>query len=107
VAKARAPSVVFLELVDRVLRGPGVTSQGERRAAFDGSDGAPWLETVRKHAYKMTDEAMTAERAKRSDDAIYELAIAAALGMSQRRRDAALAAIEDAEQQAEAKRAAR
>lgn len=52
----------------------------------------PFLEKVRDHAYKVTDEDIAALRAAGwSEDAIFELTLAGALGASLARLDAALA----------------
>ena len=80
-----------------MLRGAGVTPPAARQAAFDGSDQRAFLETVRTSAYKITDADVAALRASgMSEDEIYELTIAAALGVSKRRLDAAMKAIDEA-----------
>jgi alkylhydroperoxidase family enzyme len=103
-AKARPPAVVFEELVDRVTRGPGETSPVERKAAASPhGEGLPpalaaVLEKVRKHAYKVTDADVAALRgAGLSEDAIYELTIAAAVGVAKGRLEQAMGAIDAAE----------
>ena len=95
-SKTRAPAIVFEALLDRVLRGEGVTKPAERQAAF-GEGGPALLDKVRRHAYKVTDEDIAALRAEGlSEDAIYELTIAAALGVAKRRLDNAMRAIDEA-----------
>lgn len=83
---------------ERALNGPGVTSNAERRAAFDNAPGAPPLVAiVAKNAWKVTDEDVAAaKRAGLSEDAIFELVVCAAYGQATRQLDAALAALEDA-----------
>jgi len=88
---------VLKQLLDRVLHGAGVTSPAERKAALDGTDQRAYLEKVRQHAYKVTDDDIAALRAAgMSEDAIYELTIAAALGVSKKRFDSAMEAIDAA-----------
>jgi hypothetical protein len=101
-SKARAPSIVFEALVDRVLRGEGETTVAERTAAAGTGaitgPAAAVIEKVRRWAYKITDEDVAALRAAgMSDDAIYELTIAAAAGVAKRRLDAAMRAIDAVE----------
>lgn len=99
----RSPEVLQQALIDRVLDGPGVASSAERRAAYGtGTEGLPAaaaavIEKVRKHAYKVTDEDIAAlEAAGLDEERIFELTIAAALGVSKRRLDAAMKAIAEA-----------
>jgi alkylhydroperoxidase family enzyme len=90
------------ELVERVLDGPGHSTREARRAAFD-NQGVPeqartLLDKVAKHAWKVTDEDVAALRqAGMSDDEIFELTIAAALGQSTRQLESALAVLDAAE----------
>ena len=90
--------------MDRVLDGPGVSTPAERRAASGtGTEGLPpavvaVIEKVRRHAYKVTDEDIAALKAAGLDEErIFELTIAAAVGVSNRRLEAAMKAIEAAE----------
>lgn len=77
-----------------MLRGAGVTTPAERAAAHDGSDARPYLEKVRRHAHRITDEDIAGLRAAGlSEDAIFELTVAAALGVSKRRLELAMEAI--------------
>jgi hypothetical protein len=103
VPTVRSPEVVQQALIDRVVDGPGVTTPAERRAAFGtGADGlpaaaVPVIEKIRKHAYKVTDEDIAAlEAAGLDEERIFELTIAAAVGVSKRRLDAAMKAINEA-----------
>jgi alkylhydroperoxidase family enzyme len=83
-------------LVGAVLDTPGATSPATRRRVRDGATDdevfGPYLAKVRQHAYRVVDadvDALTA--AGLSDDAIFELTAAAALGEAQRRLAAGLA----------------
>jgi len=86
-------------LVRTVLDGPGALDPGIRRAAFEngpiaGAGAAHYVDTVARHAYRVTDEDVEALRAGGFSEAqILELTIAAALGAGARRLDAALAAL--------------
>lgn len=77
-----------------VLDGPGATAPTVRRAAFRG-DEVPggivaYVDKVRHHAYKVTDADVEALRAAGwSDDAIFEVTVATALGAALSRRDRA------------------
>jgi alkylhydroperoxidase family enzyme len=97
-----SPEVLQQALIDRVLDGPGVTTSAQRRAAYGtGTEGLPAeavavIEKVRKHAYKVTDEDIAALKAAGLDEErIFELTIATALGVSKRRLDAAMKAINE------------
>ena len=102
-------------LVDRVLTTPGHTAPELRRAVLaraarlgGGRDpaagratgeGVPaalaaYVDTVARHAYKVTDEDLgTLERAGHSDDALFELTVSAALGAALGRLERGLAAL--------------
>lgn len=102
-AETRTPEQIFDALCARVLTGAGVTSPAQRAAAAGVSDdGVPaafarLLATIRKAAYRITDDDVRAlQAAGVSDDAIYELTIATTVGVAQRRRASALAAIKAA-----------
>jgi hypothetical protein len=57
------------------------------------------IDTVTKNAWKVTDEQVAAaKQAGLSDDQLFELSVAAALGQSTRQLDAALAALDDAKE---------
>jgi len=91
-------------LRDTVLESGAVTSPELRRAAFDGVSGelgegslAAYVVKVRDHAYRVTDADMVALREDGlSDDAIFELTVAAALGAADRRLVAGLALLDPA-----------
>ncbi|WP_406021728.1 hypothetical protein OH802_21090 [Nocardioides sp. NBC_00850] len=93
-------------LYDAVLEAdPALTSATTsghlRRCAYDGVVDEPvlaqYVAKVRQHAHRITDADITALRAHGlSDDAIFELTVAAALGEGQRRLAAGLALLEPA-----------
>jgi alkylhydroperoxidase family enzyme len=107
VPKVRRPEVVHPELVARVLDGPGVSPAAMRRAAAGtGSEGlppaaVPVIEKIRRHAYKVTDQDIAALAAAGLDEeTIFELTIAAAVGVSKRRLELAMKVIAGAENDA-------
>jgi hypothetical protein len=88
-------------VVDRALRGPGMTGSAARRAAFENRGVNPrardLLNKVVRQAWTVTDEDVNATRAAGlSEDEIFELVICAALGQASRQFSAAIAALEDA-----------
>ena len=89
-------------VIERVLAGDGETSIPERRAAFANA-GTPeparaLLDKVAKHAYRVTDDDVRAARAGGlTEDQVFELVIAAALGKASRQYDAALVALDAAD----------
>jgi alkylhydroperoxidase family enzyme len=84
-------------LEDAVLRGPGQTDAALRQAAAEAGEVPEELravlDKVRRHAYKVTDEDLAALRARWSQDQIFELVVAAAVGDARRRLEALLAAL--------------
>jgi hypothetical protein len=91
----------FAALVERVVDGQGTAPAAVRAAAAGtGSAGlpesaAPVIDKIRRHASRVTDEDIASLRAAGLDeDTIYELTVAAALGVAQRRLTAALEAID-------------
>ena len=94
----RSRSMSAAELIEAlrgaVIDGPGTTAPAVRRAAFSGGDvpavATDYVEKVRHHAYKVTDSDVEALRsAGWSDDAIFEVTVATALGAAMSRRDRA------------------
>jgi hypothetical protein len=88
-------------LVARILEGDGTAPQAQRRAAFDNAELAQPLsgliDKVAKHAYRVTDEDITAAKASGlSEDQIFEIVVCAAIGQAERQYDAALAALDAA-----------
>jgi len=91
-------------LVDGVLAAPGETPGALRRAVLEragGSGGkdippalAAYVDKVARHAYKVTDDDLAAlQRAGHSDDALFEVTVAAALGAALGRLERGLAAL--------------
>jgi hypothetical protein len=83
---------------EAVLRGKAVLSPTIRRLALEGGDAgtgsATFLAKLRAHAYKITDEDVAALRAAGwTDETIYELTVAAAVGEGLRRLDVGMAAL--------------
>lgn len=90
------PMKVIDDVIERVIRGPGESSVADRAKAFDAPTDS-LLAKVAANAWKVTDEDIAAAKAAgRSEDEIFELVIAAALGQSKRQYDAAMAAVEEA-----------
>jgi hypothetical protein len=88
-------------LVRRILEGDGNASPSDRRAAFNNSGVAEPLGTlvdkVAKHAYRVTDEDVTAAKvAGLNEDQVFEIVVCAAIGQATRQYETALAALEDA-----------
>jgi len=81
------------DLVREVLDGPGVTTRVERTAALDGSGPElmqAYLTKVREQSYRVSHDDFVALRsAGVSEDAIFELTVAAALGAASRRLEGA------------------
>jgi alkylhydroperoxidase family enzyme len=82
------------ELRRAVVDGPGELDREVREAAFTGAgvptEAAAYVEKIRRHAYKVTDgdvEALLA--AGWSEDQVFELTVATALGEGGRRLEAA------------------
>ena len=96
-----ATSRFRLAVVDRVLHGPGVSSTAARQAAFDNRDvdsrAQALVDTVARHAWKVTDAQVAATLAAGlSEDAVFELTVCAAVGQATRQISAALAALDEA-----------
>jgi hypothetical protein len=88
-------------LTRRILEGVGQASPSERRAAFNNSGlaepVAALADKVARHAYKVTDEDITAAtESGRSEDEIFEIMVCAAIGQATRQYDTAIAALEAA-----------
>jgi hypothetical protein len=86
------------EMRDAVLGERGRVARQVRREVYEGRPGpapaAAFLEKVRRHAYKITDEDVEAMRAAGlSEDEIYELTIVAAMGAAMRRYEAGMRAL--------------
>ena len=88
-------------LVRRILEGDGTASPSERRAAFNNSGIAEPLGTlvdkVAKHAYRVTDEDITAAKVSGlTEDQVFEIVVCAAVGQATRQYETAFAALKDA-----------
>jgi hypothetical protein len=86
----------------RLRTGPGELSPHTRAAGID-ADPLPdplaqgYVETIRLHAYKLTDRRLQElAQAGWSDDQVFELTVAAAFGAAKRRLEAGLAALGEA-----------
>lgn len=87
-------------LVEAVLEAQGATCTDARNAAFAGGSDDPavarYVDVVRRHAYRMTDEDLQRLRdAGLNDDAIFELTVAAALGAADERLQAGLSLLRE------------
>jgi hypothetical protein len=86
------------KLEDAVFRTPGESDLALRRAAAKG-EGLPaalagFVEKIRRHAYRVTDEDVTALKSSgHSEDLLFEILAAAALGASLDRLNAGLRAV--------------
>lgn len=89
------------ELRERVTEGPGRLPSSVRRAAVDGGPVPPeaqaYTDKVRRHAYKVVDEDVAElEGAGWSEDQIFEITIAAAVGQGLSRLERARALMKEA-----------
>lgn len=79
---------------------PGHAAPALRAAAFAGrglpEDLAPFVETIRAHAYRVTDAQVAPLAARHGDDALFEVIVNAALGAADERLRAGLRALEEA-----------
>jgi hypothetical protein len=88
-------------LVDRVLHGSGTTTADQRAAAYENEEAGPSLQPllgkVASDPAGITDADFDRARASGlSDDQLFELVIAAAVGQSTRMYESALAALDEA-----------
>ena len=90
-------------VAEAILETPGDTDLELRRAVEAYAEGRSadipddlraYVDKVAQNAYKITDQDVDALRARYSEDAIFELTLAAALGAARARLDAGLAAID-------------
>jgi alkylhydroperoxidase family enzyme len=96
-------SIAATALRRAVLESPGATSAVARRAAFDRSaqeddlaaDAAAYVSVVHEHAFRVTQAQVSALLdAGMSEDSIFELTVAAALGAAERRLEAGRALLD-------------
>jgi alkylhydroperoxidase family enzyme len=81
-----------------VLDGPGEADLSIRRQVALGQappELAALVQKIRDHAYRVTDADVEALRARYSEDQLFELIVAAALGAAEHRLQRALAVLED------------
>jgi len=85
-------------LVEAVLNTPGDTPGQLRRAVLEQGSIPPalasYVDTVKRHAFKVTDADTAAlQSAGHSDDALFEITVAAAVGAALHRLDRGMAAL--------------
>jgi len=93
-------------LVDAVLNGPGDTPGTLRRTILEQARETPgakgnvpaslthYLDTVARHAYKVTDTDLAVlQQAGESDNTLFEITVAAAVGAALHRLDRGMAAL--------------
>lgn len=85
-------------LVEAVLNTPGDTPTGVRRTALERGTAAGslghYVSNVARHAYKITDTDVAQLRhAGHSDDSLFEITVAAAVGAALYRLDRGMAAL--------------
>ena len=87
-------------VLEIVLKSPGESDPGIRRAAAEGAgappDLQPLVDKIHRHAYKVTDEDIARAQGKYGDDRMFEIVVSAALGASRQRLLAGLKALEEA-----------
>jgi alkylhydroperoxidase family enzyme len=87
-------------LEESVLRGPGHTEASLRQRVAERRDVPEELralvEKIERHAYRVTDEDVTALKSRYSDDELFEIVVAASLGSALDRLRAGLRALERA-----------
>lgn len=84
---------------DAVINGPGVTDPSLRDQVAHGrapADLEVLVRKIRDHAYTVTDEEVAVLRARYSEDELFDVIVAAAIGAAQDRLTSALAALEQA-----------
>ncbi len=91
---------LVLALEAAVLDGPGDTTKSARKAAADGqpdsANVAAFVEKVRRHAFRVTDDDVAdLRKSGLTEDAVFELTAAAALGAALVRLRAALRVINE------------
>jgi len=97
---------LYERLLETVLSMPGDTTPALRRAALERAQEnrdtgaelsaglARYVDTVARHAYKVTDaDVATLQRAGQSDDSLFEVTVAAAVGAALHRLDRGMAAV--------------
>ena len=88
-----------VETHQAVVDGPGAVDTAVRRQVAAGqppAELAVLVQKIRDHAYRVTDADIDTLRARYTEDQLFELIVAAALGAAEDRLKAALAAVEAA-----------
>jgi len=91
-------------LVEAVLHAPGETPEALRRGVLEHGSAPPappappalasYVDTVRHHAYKVTDaDIVSLQQGGQSDDTLFEITVAAAVGAALHRLDRGMAAL--------------
>lgn len=81
------------------MSGPGILPPALRRSVARGEPPAELrelVEKIRRHAYRVTDADVDALRPRYSEDELFEIIVAAALGAAEARIEAGLAALAEA-----------
>jgi predicted exporter len=88
------------QVLQRVLRGAGESEPAVRSAAADRrglpADLQALVDKIHDHAYQVTDDDIARLQPRYGDDRLFEIIVNAALGASQRRLLAGLAALDNA-----------
>ena len=82
-----------------VLEGPGRTAAAVRQQIARGDpppELATLVEKIRDHAYRVTDADIDALRSTYSEEQLFEIIVAGALGAAEHRLERALAVLEEA-----------
>ena len=92
---------LYHDILNRILKGKGYSSQKERQAAFSNTNLPqpmhPLIDKVAYNAYKVTDEDINAlKETGVSEDQIFELIVCGAVGQASRQYENALAALAEA-----------
>ena len=86
-------------LIEAVAATPGVVPESLRRAVLERTGGVPqalsrYVDTVARHAYQVTDADVAGlKEAGYSDDAVFEITVAAAVGAAMHRLNRGMAAL--------------
>jgi alkylhydroperoxidase family enzyme len=87
------------DFVRHILECRGAAAPDRRAAAAAGTGLEGQLgvlvDIVHRHAYRVTDDDIAALRAHHSDDELFEIIVAAAVGAARHRLDAGLRALEE------------
>ena len=88
------------KVIENVLDSDAEAPAAQRRAVFEGkgvpADLQALIDKIEANAYKVTDDDLRRLQERYTDDELFELIVAAALGASERRLLAGLEALDDA-----------